>query len=161
MAQIKCTWADGADRSVGLPQYETAGAAGADLRANLPEGSVTLASMERALIPTGLIAETPTGHEIQIRPRSGLALKQGISLPNTPGTIDSDYRGEIGVILINLGASDVTIAHGDRIAQIVIAPVLQARSAQFCRHPRLPFSREWYPVSPPGRRPAQSPYFRA
>lgn len=125
---VRMRWADGADRSLPLPCYETAGAAGADLRANLPERKdVSLAVGERTLIPTGFHIEIPEGFEMQIRPRSGLALKHGISLPNTPGTIDSDYRGPLGVILINLGDAPVTIAHGDRIAQAVIAPVVQAR----------------------------------
>lgn len=126
MVQIKCTWAEGADSSVGLPQYETAGAAGADLRANLPDGSVTLGPMERALIPTGLQMEIPQGFEVQVRPRSGLALKHGITLPNSPGTIDSDYRGVVGVIVLNTGAEPFEITHGMRIAQMVVAPVVQA-----------------------------------
>ena len=121
---------DWADPDVALPSYETAGAAGADLRANLrPEdraAGLVLAPMERRIVPTGLRVEIPEGFEMQIRPRSGLALKHGISLPNTPGTIDSDYRGPLGVLLINLGAEPFTIAHGDRIAQAVLAPVVQA-----------------------------------
>ncbi|WP_370251920.1 dUTP diphosphatase [Nioella sp.] len=121
---------DWADPDVALPSYETAGAAGADLRANLrPEdraAGLVLAPMERRIVPTGLRVEIPEGFEMQIRPRSGLALKHGISLPNTPGTIDSDYRGPLGVLLINLGAEPFTIAHGDRIAQAVVAPVVQA-----------------------------------
>ena len=124
---------DAADPEVALPSYETAGAAGADIRANLPvetrnEG-ITLAPQERALIPTGLRMQIPNGFEVQIRPRSGLALKQGVTCLNTPGTIDADYRGEVGVILINLGKAPVTIAHGDRIAQMITAPVTQARFA--------------------------------
>ncbi len=125
---IRMRWADGADRSLPLPSYETVGAAGADLRANLSDQEeISLAPGERALIPTGLHVEIPPGFEMQVRPRSGLALKHGLSLPNTPGTIDSDYRGPLGVILINLGDAPVTIAHGDRIAQAVVAPVVQAR----------------------------------
>lgn len=125
---IRMTWADAADRTLPLPAYETAGAAGADLRANLPDrGQITLHPGERRLVPTGLHVEIPDGYEMQVRPRSGLALKQGLSLPNTPGTIDSDYRGPLGVILINLGEVPVTISHGDRIAQAVVAPVVQAR----------------------------------
>ena len=117
-----------ADTTLPLPSYETAGAAGADLRANFPDRSdLTLAPGERALIPTGLRVEIPPGFEMQIRPRSGLALKHGLSLPNTPGTIDSDYRGPLGVIVINLGTEAVTLRHGDRIAQAVVAPVVQAR----------------------------------
>ena len=88
---------------------------------------MTFAPMQRAVVPTGLCVEIPPGFEMQIRPRSGLALKHGITLPNTPGTIDSDYRGPLGVALVNLGTAPYTIAHGDRIAQIIIAPVLQAR----------------------------------
>ena len=121
---------DWADPAVGLPSYETAGAAGADLRANLrPEdrmAGMVLAPMERRIVPTGLRVEIPDGYEMQIRPRSGLALKHGISLPNTPGTIDSDYRGPLGVLLINYGAEPFAIAHGDRIAQAIVAPVVQA-----------------------------------
>lgn len=123
-------WEDWADRSLPLPSYETAGAAGADLRANLrPEDRATgfiLDPMHRAILPTGLRVEIPPGFEMQIRPRSGLAMKHGITLPNTPGTIDSDYRGPLGVALINLGHEPYVIHHGDRIAQAVIAPVVQA-----------------------------------
>lgn len=108
-----------------LPQYETAGSAGMDLRANLTE-SVTLQSLERKLIPTGLFIELPMGYEAQIRPRSGLSFKKGLSLPNTPGTIDSDYRGELQVIMINLSPEPQTIEHGERIAQMVIAKYEQA-----------------------------------
>ena len=125
------TWTQDADPALGLPSYETEGAAGADLRANLAEGDrangLVLLPMGRTLVPTGLRVEIPDGFEIQIRPRSGLALKHGISLPNTPGTIDSDYRGPLGVILINLGSEQFNIAHGDRIAQMVVAPVVQGR----------------------------------
>ncbi len=103
-----------------LPQYETVLSAGMDLRANL-NASVKLASLERALIPTGLFIELPEGYEAQIRPRSGLAIKKGISLVNTPGTIDSDYRGEIKIILINLSKEDLFIEDGERIAQMVIS----------------------------------------
>ena len=122
---------DWADPGVALPAYETAGAAGADLRANLRpedrESGFTLYPMQRSIIPTGLRVEIPEGFEMQIRPRSGLAFKHGISLPNTPGTIDCDYRGPLGVLLINLGAEPFTVTHGERIAQAVIAPVVQAR----------------------------------
>jgi dUTP pyrophosphatase len=123
-------WDDGADRTLGLPAYATAGAAGADIRANLPEGmrdaGFVLAPMERRVVPTGLRIEIPEGFEIQVRPRSGLALKHGITLPNTPGTIDSDYRGPLGVLLVNLGSEAYVIGHGDRIAQLVVAPVVRA-----------------------------------
>ncbi|WP_085805645.1 dUTP diphosphatase [Roseovarius albus] len=133
MAAIQMLWDEGADRSMGLPAYETTGAAGADLRANFPEGgqhSVTLAPGERALIPTGLRLAIPAGYEVQIRPRSGLALKHGITLPNTPGTIDSDYRGPLGVIVLNAGQEVFQITHGMRIAQMLVAPVIQAEFVQ-------------------------------
>jgi dUTP pyrophosphatase len=122
-------WDEGADRGLPLPSYETAGSAGADIRANLAAGDrdlgVVLAPMERRVIPTGMRVEIPPEYEMQIRPRSGLAVKHGITLPNTPGTIDSDYRGPLGVALINLGTAPYTIRHGDRIAQMIIAPVVQ------------------------------------
>lgn len=128
---IRVVREDWADPEVALPRYETAGAAGADIRANLPaelraEGWL-LRPLDRRVVPTGLRVEIPAGYEMQIRPRSGLALRHGITLPNTPGTIDSDYRGPLGVLLVNLGTEPYTIHHGDRIAQAVIAPVLQAR----------------------------------
>jgi len=107
-----------------LPSYATEGSAGMDLCAHIHE-SVVLEPLERKLIPTGLFIELPTGYEAQIRPRSGLALKQGITCLNSPGTIDADYRGEIGVILINLSNEMQVIKSGDRIAQMVIAPVTQ------------------------------------
>ena len=113
-------------QDLSLPAYESAGAAGADIRAALPEGPLTLAPMVRTAIPTGLCMSLPDGYEAQIRPRSGLALKQGLSLVNTPGTIDSDYRGEIKVIAVNLGDTAIEITHGMRVAQMVIAPVIQA-----------------------------------
>ncbi len=128
--RIALLWEDWADRSLPLPAYETQGAAGADLRANFPpearEAGLTLAPMARALCPTGLRLAIPEGFEVQIRPRSGLALKHGITLPNTPGTIDSDYRGPLGVALVNLGTEPYTIRHGDRVAQMVAAPVVRA-----------------------------------
>lgn len=108
-----------------LPAYATADAAGMDLRAHL-ETAVTLQSLERMLIPTGLFMELPAGYEAQIRPRSGLAIKQGLTLLNTPGTIDADYRGEIKIIMINLSNEPQTIQPGDRIAQMVIASFVQA-----------------------------------
>lgn len=107
-----------------LPQYETAGAAGMDVKAFL-ENPITIAPGCRALIPTGLYVEIPKGYEIQVRPRSGLALKKGITVANTPGTIDSDYRNGIGVILINHGSEDFTVDNGDRIAQLVLNQVPQ------------------------------------
>lgn len=103
-----------------LPGYSTLHSAGMDLRANLESGSVMLKPLERKLIPTGLFIALPEGFEAQIRPRSGLALKHGITVLNTPGTIDSDYRGEIGIILINLSDVDFEIKHGERICQMVI-----------------------------------------
>jgi len=103
-----------------LPEYETAYSAGMDLRANL-DAPVKMASLERALVPTGLYIELPRGYEAQIRPRSGLAIKKGISLVNTPGTIDADYRGEIKIILINLSKDDFLVEDGERIAQMVIS----------------------------------------
>ena len=109
-----------------LPKYETALSAGMDLRAFLPEGPITLRPMERTLVKTGLFMELPAGYEAQVRPRSGLALKKGITVLNTPGTIDADYRGEICVILINLSNDDFVIADGERIAQMVIARHEQA-----------------------------------
>jgi dUTP pyrophosphatase len=111
-----------------LPAYETAGSAGMDLRAALGEGeTVVLEPGQRKLIPTGLKIALEPGYEAQVRPRSGLALKHGISAPNSPGTIDSDYRGEVGVILINLGELPFEIKRGDRIAQMVIARYEQAQ----------------------------------
>ncbi|MBM3606067.1 MAG: dUTP diphosphatase [Alphaproteobacteria bacterium] len=120
-----------ADARLPLPCYRTAGAAGADLCANLPADlratGITLAPLARALVPTGLALAIPEGWEVQVRPRSGLALTHGITLANAVGTIDSDYRGPLGVILINLGTEPVTIGHGDRIAQLVVARAPQAR----------------------------------
>jgi dUTP pyrophosphatase len=128
---LRMVFEDWADQSLGLPKYETDGAAGADIRANLRPSDraagVTLAPMARAVVATGLRVEIPQGFEMQIRPRSGLALKHGVGLVNAPGTIDSDYRGPLGVILINLGDTPFQVSHGDRIAQMVIAPVVQAR----------------------------------
>ena len=128
---IQLLWEDWADQTLPLPAYETAGAAGADLRVNLkPEDralGLVLEPMARAILPTGLRLEIPAGYEVQIRPRSGLAAKFGLTIPNAPGTIDSDYRGPLGVILANLGADPYTIRHGERIAQMVVAPVVQAR----------------------------------
>ncbi len=103
-----------------LPRYESAAAAGLDLRADEP---FTLAPGERRLVPTGLALEIPPGHEGQVRPRSGLAVRQGIGLLNAPGTIDADYRGEVQVVLVNHGQAPVAFARGDRIAQLVVAPV--------------------------------------
>ncbi len=114
-----------------LPAYETSGSAGMDLRAALPDGeAVVLKPGARERVPTGLCMAIPLGFEAQVRPRSGLAAKAGVTCLNTHGTIDSDYRGEVQVILINLGAEDFTIRRGDRIAQMVVAPVAQAGWAE-------------------------------
>ena len=115
-----------ADPALPLPEYQTSGSAGADLRADLGRADLVLAPGQISLVPTGLRVQIPEGYEMQIRPRSSLALKHGVTLPNTPGTIDSDYRGPLGVIMINLGAAPYTISHGERIAQAVIAPVIRA-----------------------------------
>ncbi|MFA7638695.1 MAG: dUTP diphosphatase [Parvibaculum sp.] len=110
-----------------LPRYETEGAAGMDLIAALPEGEpLSLAFGERAMVPTGLAIALPQGYEAQVRPRSGLAAKNGVTVLNSPGTVDCDYRGEVKVILINLGQESFIIERGTRIAQMVIAPVTQA-----------------------------------
>jgi dUTP pyrophosphatase len=111
-------------RDLPLPAYATPGAAGLDLLAALPEERpLTLRPLERALVPTGLRLALPEGFEAQVRPRSGLALRHGLTVLNTPGTIDSDYRGEVAVLLVNLGSEPVTIRRGERIAQLVLAPV--------------------------------------
>ncbi|WP_299143346.1 dUTP diphosphatase [uncultured Tateyamaria sp.] len=124
---LKLMRLEGFDSNIPLPRYETAGAAGADLRANLPDGApVDVPAGTRALIPTGLAMAIPHGFEVQIRPRSGLALKNGIALVNSPGTIDSDYRGPVGVILLNTSDAPFRVTHGMRIAQMVMAPVVQA-----------------------------------
>ena len=104
-----------------MPAYETVNSAGMDLRAYLPDGELVIKPMQRALVPTGLYMEIPVGYEGQVRPRSGLAIKSGITVLNSPGTIDADYRGEVKVILINLSDVDFVIKSGDRIAQLVIA----------------------------------------
>jgi dUTP pyrophosphatase len=110
-----------------LPAYQSAGAAGMDLVAAVPEDApMELAPGARKLVPTGLVLQIPEGYEVQVRPRSGLAIRHGITLLNTPGTIDSDYRGEVMVMLINLGAETFSIERGERIAQIIVAPVVQA-----------------------------------
>ena len=115
------------DESFPLPSYETTGAAGADVRASLGNGeSMLLKPGERVLVPTGLSMEIPQGYEVQVRPRSGLSFKTGLMVLNSPGTIDSDYRGEVKIILGNLGSKEEIINHGDRVAQLVLAPVTQA-----------------------------------
>lgn len=122
------------DPALPLPSYETAGAAGMDLRASLhPEdraAGIKLPSLGRVLVPTGLAMAIPPGFEGQIRPRSGLAARHGITQLNTPGTVDSDYRGEVMVLMVNLGATTFVVRHGERIAQMVVAPVAQARLAR-------------------------------
>lgn len=126
---VHVTRTEGSDAEIPLPRYATTGAAGMDLYANFGMNKrgrgVTLMPNGRALIPTGLMVEIPRGYELQVRPRSGLALRHGVTVANAPGTIDSDYRGEIGVILINQGHELFDVNHGDRIAQIVLAPVTQ------------------------------------
>jgi len=126
---VEVIWDDLADRAVPLPSYQTSGAAGADICANFApddRDGILLDPAARALVPTGLRMAIPTGFEVQIRPRSGLALKHGVTMVNTPGTIDSDYRGPVGVILINLGQAPFHVRHGDRIAQMIVAPVVRA-----------------------------------
>ena len=117
-----------------LPERATPGSSGFDLRAALAE-AVVLRPGERRLVPTGFAVAIPEGYEAQVRPRSGSALKQGLALPNAPGTIDSDYRGEVAVILINLGQESVTLRRGDRIAQLVVAPVARARFEEVAELP--------------------------
>jgi dUTP pyrophosphatase len=128
IAVLREEWSD---PTIPLPDHATPGAAGADLRANLHPADrskgLTLLPGARVLVPTGLIVAIPEGYEMQVRPRSGLALKHGVGLLNSPGTIDSDYRGPLGVLLVNLGEHPFVIAHGDRIAQAVVAPVVRAR----------------------------------
>lgn len=128
MALVQVMWEDWADRAVALPAYQTAGAAGADICANLAladrAAGIEIAPMGRVLVPTGIRVAIAPGYEMQIRPRSGLAVKFGITLINAPGTIDSDYRGPLGVALVNLGAAPYVVRHGDRIAQAVLAPVV-------------------------------------
>jgi dUTP pyrophosphatase len=123
---IKFTWLD-PDGAVDLllPSYETDGSSGMDVRAAVAD-KIVIEPGARALVPTGFAVAIPVGYEIQVRPRSGLAVKHGLSLPNTPGTIDADYRGEVKIALINLGAESVTIRRGERIAQLVVAPVVRA-----------------------------------
>ena len=119
--QVKINFPDN-----GEPLYKTDLSSGADIRAYL-EKDITLKPLERHLVPTGIYVEIPAGFEIQIRPRSGLAISHGISMVNTPGTIDADYRGEIKIILVNLSNAAYTITNGERIAQMILAPVIQAK----------------------------------
>ncbi len=111
-----------------LPRFATAGAAGADVAAAV-ESELVLAPMERRAVPTGLVLAVPPGYEVQVRPRSGLALRHGVTVANAPGTIDSDYRGELMVIVVNLGAEPYTVRRGERIAQLVVGPVVRAAFA--------------------------------
>lgn len=125
---IKVVLLENFDKSFSLPSYQTDGAAGADLQASLGPGeSLKIGPGERVLVPTGLSFEIPQGYEVQIRPRSGMSFKTTLMVVNSPGTIDSDYRGEIKVILGNWGAKDQVIEHGDRIAQMVVAPVVRGK----------------------------------
>jgi dUTP pyrophosphatase len=123
MVTVKVTRVGRRGPPLELPRYETAGSAGMDLRADEP---FALAPGERRLVPTGLAFEIPPGHEGQVRPRSGLAVRHGVGLVNAPGTVDSDYRGEVMVVLVNLGTEPVSFARGDRIAQLVVAPLVRA-----------------------------------
>jgi dUTP pyrophosphatase len=121
------------DPALPLPEYATAGAAGLDLRACLApddrRDGLKLPPLGRVLVPTGLAVALPQGHEGQVRPRSGLAVQHGVTVLNSPGTIDADYRGEVRVLLVNLGAETATVCHGERIAQLVVAPVVRVRTA--------------------------------
>ena len=129
MTRVKLAWTKDADKTVALPAYATEGAAGADIRANLPPDTregLTIEPGMQVAVPTGLRMEIPGGYEVQIRPRSGLARKHFLTILNAPATIDSDYRGEVLVLLFNAGKEPVRIAHGDRIAQIVVAEAPQA-----------------------------------
>jgi len=121
MIELKVLRMDHA-KGLKIPAYQSAGAAGADVRAAV-EAVISVKPGERVAVPTGLILEIPEGFEVQVRPRSGLAFKYGLTVVNAPGTIDSDYRGEVKILLVNLGHEDVTITRGDRIAQLVVAPV--------------------------------------
>lgn len=127
MSKIKIKKCDHFDENLPLPRYETKDAAGADLRVSLPEkGSLTIAPGKRVLVPTGLCFEIEPGFEVQVRPRSGLSLKTNLLVVNSPGTIDADYRGEVMIIMGNFGDEDAIIEHGDRVAQMVLAPITQA-----------------------------------
>ena len=126
---ISCRWTDPRHEDLPLPRYMTDGASGMDVAAAVDQ-PLKLASGERALVPTGLMFDIPQGFEVQVRPRSGLAWRHGVTVLNAPGTIDADYRGEIKVLLINSGDTDFTITRGERIAQLVVAPVVQATIRQ-------------------------------
>lgn len=126
-ATVDLMWTEQADTSFNLPRYTTSGAAGADVQANLPkdlrDNGIVLQTGERILVSTGFKIAVEDGYEVQVRPRSGLALKNGVTVVNSPGTVDCDYRGPLGVVLLNTGKEPFHIKHGDRIAQIVVAPV--------------------------------------
>ncbi len=126
--EVKIKALENFDRDFPFPSYETDGAAGADIRASLKSNdNIIIKPFERVLIPTGLSLEIPQGYEIQVRPRSGISFKTGLMVVNSPGTIDSDYRGELKIIIGNLSDKEEIVKHGERIAQIVLAPVLQAQ----------------------------------
>ncbi len=128
MVEVKIKTLDHYDPSFELPFYATEGAAGADVRASMPEKkSLVIKPGERILVPTGLCMEIPLGYEVQVRPRSGLSLKSALMIVNAPGTIDCDYRGEVNIIVGNFGKEEYVIEHGLRIAQLVISPVIQAK----------------------------------
>ena len=127
MVKVRIRFLSHFDRSFSAPAYESTGSAGADIRACIEEGKLEIGPGERILVPTGFAVEIPFGHEWQIRPRSGLSLRTGLLIPNSPGTIDSDYRGEVKIILGNFSDSTVTINHGDRIAQAVLCQFEQAK----------------------------------
>ena len=128
MSILKIKLLENFDTNLPLPKYETPQAAGADLRASFGIGeSMVIKPGQRVLIPTGMAFEIPAGFEVQVRPRSGLSLKTGLMVVNSPGTIDADYRGEVKIIMGNLGSADETIVHGDRVAQMVLMPVPQAQ----------------------------------
>jgi dUTP pyrophosphatase len=128
VVEVKVKTLDHYDSSFELPFYATEGAAGADIRASVPEKkSLTVKPGERILVPTGISMEIPVGYEVQVRPRSGLSLKSPLMVVNSPGTIDCDYRGEVNIIIGNFGKEEYVIEHGLRIAQLVIAPVIQAK----------------------------------
>lgn len=127
MVTVKIKKLEHFDNTFSLPTYESSGAAGADVRVStLDRSPITIPPMRRMLLPTGLVFEIPVGYEIQVRPRSGLSLKSDLLIVNSPGTIDSDYRGELKIIVGNFGKESITINHGDRVAQLVLSPITRA-----------------------------------